>query len=68
MRKRNKSWTIGEAVAYDEGYTDGYAAGIAAVHIGNKVRRHDYVECRSTNANLMCKECICWKIFREYCS
>jgi hypothetical protein len=24
--------------------------------------------CSSKNANIMCENCICWKIVREYCS
>ena len=59
-----RSMTIGEAEAYWMGYRDGMNK--RKEMMGQKVGPHP--ECQTYNPSLMCLDCKCWKMTREYCS
>lgn len=61
---KSKSYTLGEAEAYDKGYEDGVLSATfrtATVKKGSEA-------CINDNPNSRCDKCDCWKSFREYCS
>ena len=62
---KSKSYTLGEAEAYDKGYEDGLVA--AKNTTVTSVSRHSEA-CLNDNPDDRCDKCNCWKIFREYCS
>lgn len=65
MKKNLSSMTLSEAEAYRQGYEDGLADAKPG---STKMRRRAgiYPECDSSDPDKRCKDCRCWKIFREY--
>jgi hypothetical protein len=64
MEKPTRTMTTGETEAYWQGHRDGMAKAERLRQ--QKVGPH--IECKSAQPDVMCRDCRCWKMTREYCS